>query len=185
MIEDTRNEAERLLEDDVESILDTVRDTALELLESLPEHPERIRVGVGDVTVDLDWRLPAAPRTASPSHAPTPTDARPVETAAQPVNPPAGQPQDPTAQEDVLTLHYFCAPSVGTFYSAPEPGASPFVVTGAIVSTGQQVAIIELMKLMLPVEADRPGRVIEVLAEDGQSVEFGDRLIALEPSGIG
>ncbi len=73
------------------------------------------------------------------------------------------------------------APLVGTFYRAPEPGALPFVEVGDIVQAGQQVAIVEAMKLMNAVVADRAGRVSEVLVDDGQSVEFDQLLILLTP----
>jgi acetyl-CoA carboxylase biotin carboxyl carrier protein len=71
---------------------------------------------------------------------------------------------------------------VGTFYSAPEPGAEPFVTVGDEVRAGQQIAILEVMKLMTPVGADRAGRVAEVLVPDGTSVEYGTGLIALDTS---
>ena len=73
------------------------------------------------------------------------------------------------------------APSVGVFYRAPEPGAPPFVGEGDTVRPGQQVAIVEAMKLMLPVEADRAGRVVEVLKRDGEPVEYGEVLFVLAP----
>ncbi|TDC72092.1 hypothetical protein E1200_00260 [Actinomadura sp. GC306] len=71
---------------------------------------------------------------------------------------------------------------VGTFYSAPEPGAEPFVAVGDEVRAGQQIAILEVMKLMTPVAADRAGRVVEVLVPDGTPVEFGTGLIAVDTS---
>ncbi|MCT2586371.1 hypothetical protein JT362_24935 [Actinophytocola sp. S1-96] len=71
------------------------------------------------------------------------------------------------------------AATVGTFYRAPAPGAPPFVSEGDEVSPGQQVAIIEAMKLMLPVEAERGGRVAEVLVADGEGVEYGQPLFRL------
>ena len=52
-------------------------------------------------------------------------------------------------------LHYVCAAIVGTFYRGPEPGAAPFVSEGDMVRPGQQIAILEAMKMMMPVEADR------------------------------
>lgn len=73
------------------------------------------------------------------------------------------------------------APLVGTFYRAPKPGAPPFVEVGDIVQVGQQVAIVEAMKLMNTVVADRAGRVSEVLVDDGQPVEFDQLLILLTP----
>jgi acetyl-CoA carboxylase biotin carboxyl carrier protein len=65
------------------------------------------------------------------------------------------------------------------FYRCPEPGADPFVREGDVVTTGQQIAIIEAMKLMLPVEAERAGRIVEVLKGDGEPVEYGEPLFAL------
>jgi acetyl-CoA carboxylase biotin carboxyl carrier protein len=76
---------------------------------------------------------------------------------------------------------YICAPSVGTFYRAPEPGAKLFVADGDLVRPGQQVAIVEAMKLMLPVDADEAGRVRRVLKQDGEPVEYGEPLIELIP----
>jgi len=71
------------------------------------------------------------------------------------------------------------APLVGTFYRAAQPGGKPFVKVGDHVEPGQQVAIVEAMKLMNPVEADRPGCVAEFLLPDGTAVEYGQALIAI------
>jgi len=78
--------------------------------------------------------------------------------------------------------HFVCAPAVGTFYHASDPGQPPFVVPGALVEAGQQVGIVESMKLMLPVEADRAGRLVTLLVADGQPVEYGQRLVELGPA---
>jgi acetyl-CoA carboxylase biotin carboxyl carrier protein len=172
-------EEQRRPDTDVHAVLDAVRQAALDLLRSLPDRPERLRLAVAEVTVDLDWRVSAVPGyTAS---GPTP-----VAGGAQGEPPGDGQartPLDRPADDRPQVLHYVCAPSVGTFYRAPEPGGAPFVTEGGTVKDGQQVAIVEAMKLMLPVEADRAGRVVEVLVEDGQGVEYGDRLLALAPLG--
>ena len=79
----------------------------------------------------------------------------------------------------------FCvlAPSVGTFYHAPEPGAATFVQVGEELETGRQVGILEVMKLMTPVVVDRPGRVVEFLVPDETPVEYGQPLIACAPPG--
>jgi len=69
---------------------------------------------------------------------------------------------------------------VGVFYRAPQPGAAPFVTEGDYITLGQQVAIIEAMKLMIPVEADRTGRITSVLVPDGESVEYGQPLFAVD-----
>jgi len=76
------------------------------------------------------------------------------------------------------------APAVGVFYAAPEPGAAPFVRAGDVVIVGQQVAIVETMKLMIPVEADRVGRVAEVLKQNGEAVEYAEPLFTLAPEGV-
>ncbi|WP_230687215.1 acetyl-CoA carboxylase biotin carboxyl carrier protein [Catellatospora vulcania] len=75
-----------------------------------------------------------------------------------------------------------CAGTVGTFYRAAEPGTAPFVAEGDHVRRGQQVAIIEVMKLMIPVEAERDGQIVAVHVTDGTSVEYGDRLLTLAPA---
>jgi acetyl-CoA carboxylase biotin carboxyl carrier protein len=69
---------------------------------------------------------------------------------------------------------------VGTVYIAPEPGAPPFVRVGDVVKKGQTLLIIEAMKTMNPVTADRDGRVARVLVEDGAPTEYGEVLVILE-----
>jgi acetyl-CoA carboxylase biotin carboxyl carrier protein len=76
--------------------------------------------------------------------------------------------------------HPIKAPLVGTFYRAPQPGAPPFVNEGDTVDEGQVVAIVEAMKLMNQVAADRAGKVAEILAEEGAWVEFEQVLMYLE-----
>jgi acetyl-CoA carboxylase biotin carboxyl carrier protein len=73
------------------------------------------------------------------------------------------------------------APLVGTFYRAGEPGARPFVEVGDVIQAGQQIAIVEAMKLMNAVESDQAGRVAEILVADAESVEYAQPLILLEP----
>jgi acetyl-CoA carboxylase biotin carboxyl carrier protein len=71
------------------------------------------------------------------------------------------------------------APLVGTYYAAPQPGATPFVEVGDRVEIGQTVAIVEAMKLMNHVVAERSGWVVEVVVADGEPVEFGQPLMRL------
>jgi acetyl-CoA carboxylase biotin carboxyl carrier protein len=78
-------------------------------------------------------------------------------------------------------LHYVCSPMVGTFYRASEPGGKPFIEVDDAVEPGQQVGIVEAMKLMNRIDADRAGRVVEVLVSNGTPVEYGDLLVALAP----
>ncbi|MET8976870.1 biotin/lipoyl-containing protein [Streptomyces sp. NPDC004539] len=142
-------------------LLERVRDAVVVLLAGLPGTPARLRVRVWDVEMELDWAVPVP---GGPSGA----GAGPA-AAPEAVRPPAGA--------------GVTSSSVGTFYRRPEPGAEPFVRVGDRVRAGQQLAIVEVMKLMIPVEADRDGVVTEVLAEDGQSVEYGQLLFALGPVG--
>ena len=71
------------------------------------------------------------------------------------------------------------APMIGTFYSAPAPGDSPFVQVGDEIEVGQVIGIIEAMKIMNEIIADRSGIVVEVLAESAQAVEYGSPLVRL------
>jgi acetyl-CoA carboxylase biotin carboxyl carrier protein len=107
------------------------------------------------------YPMVAAP-PAAPAAAPAPAAAAPAPTAAQ-------------HKGDVVK-----SPMVGTAYLQPNPGADSFVRPGAQVSAGQTLLIIEAMKTMNPVPAPRAGRVVEILVEDGQPVEFGQALVVIE-----
>lgn len=72
------------------------------------------------------------------------------------------------------------SPMVGTYYSAPSPGAKPFVNIGSTVSAGQVVCIIEAMKLMNEIEAEVSGKVTKICVQDGQAVEYGQVLMYIE-----
>jgi acetyl-CoA carboxylase biotin carboxyl carrier protein len=81
--------------------------------------------------------------------------------------------------EELYTLK---SPIVGTFYEAPAPGSDPFVKVGDKVKAGQVLCIIEAMKLMNEIEADRAGEVVRRLVENGQPVEYGQGLFAIRPA---
>lgn len=72
------------------------------------------------------------------------------------------------------------SPMVGTVYMAAQPGAEAFVKVGDTVTEGQTLLIIEAMKTMNPIPSPRAGKVVELIAEDGQPVEFGEGLLVLE-----
>ena len=72
------------------------------------------------------------------------------------------------------------SPMVGTVYLSPEPGAAPFVTVGSTVEAGQKLFIIEAMKTMNPIVAERSGKVIRILVNDGHPVEFGEPLAIIE-----
>ncbi len=81
----------------------------------------------------------------------------------------------PKASEHVIT-----APMVGTFYASPSPGAKAYVEIGDEVKVGQVLCIIEAMKMMNQIEADRAGRITSIMARNGDPVEFGQPLFVVE-----
>jgi acetyl-CoA carboxylase biotin carboxyl carrier protein len=82
----------------------------------------------------------------------------------------------PAARDENLVT----APMVGTFYASPAPGAKSFVEVGQEVRVGQVLCIIEAMKMMNQIESERAGKVVAVLAKNGEPVEFGQPLFAIE-----
>ncbi len=78
-------------------------------------------------------------------------------------------------------LKAITSPMVGTFYRTPAPDADPFAEVGDVVEVGQTVCIIEAMKLMNEIESDLTGRVVKILVENAQPVEFGQKLFLIEP----
>jgi acetyl-CoA carboxylase biotin carboxyl carrier protein len=77
---------------------------------------------------------------------------------------------------------FVTSPFVGTFYRSPAPDADSFVEVGTVVKQGQPLCIVEAMKLMNEIESDVAGTVLEILVENGQSVEFGQKLFKLRKS---
>ncbi len=82
--------------------------------------------------------------------------------------------------EPKISEHAVTSPMVGTFYRAPSPGAKPFVDIGQHVEVGDILCIIEAMKMLNQIEADKAGVIAAVLAENGQPVEFGQSLFIIE-----
>ncbi|MBV9160936.1 MAG: acetyl-CoA carboxylase biotin carboxyl carrier protein subunit [Pseudonocardiales bacterium] len=142
--------------EELDKLLGRVRHHAVLFVSELPHPPQALRVRAGEVSLDVEW---AQEHGTAPALLP-----------AAPVTEPVTEP-DPE-------VRYLISPAVGVFYRAPEPGTAPFVSEGDTVAAGQQVGIIEAMKLMIPLAADQAGRVVEVLKQDGESVEYGERLFA-------
>jgi acetyl-CoA carboxylase biotin carboxyl carrier protein len=141
----------------VEQSLESLCNQARVLATGLPGALVKLTVMAGPNRVEMEWQ---------------PTAAVPVATAIQ-----QAEPEVTTAAENVIV-----APLVGTFYRSPEPDAAPFVAEGDLVEAGQQVAIVEAMKILNAVQAERAGRVAKILVDNGEMVEFGQPLIALEPA---
>jgi acetyl-CoA carboxylase biotin carboxyl carrier protein len=98
--------------------------------------------------------------------------------------PPAAAESAPAAPPPSTTDHLkaITSPMVGTFYRAPAPDADAFVEAGDQIEVGQTVCIVEAMKLMNEIEAEFRGRVVKVLVENAQPVEFGQKLFLVEPA---
>lgn len=79
-----------------------------------------------------------------------------------------------------VTGHTVTSPMVGTFYEAPSPGSAPFVEIGKSVKEGDTLCIIEAMKMLNQIEADKSGVIKQMVAENGQPVEFGQPLFIIE-----
>jgi acetyl-CoA carboxylase biotin carboxyl carrier protein len=84
-------------------------------------------------------------------------------------------PPKPKPNEHVIT-----APMVGTYYASPSPAAKPFVEIGDEIKVGQVLCIIEAMKMMNQIEADKAGRIASIMARNGDPVEFGQPLFVIE-----
>jgi acetyl-CoA carboxylase biotin carboxyl carrier protein len=93
---------------------------------------------------------------------------------------PAADSSDAGSDSGVPAGHQVTSPMVGTFYRAPSPGAKPFVEVGQSVKVGDTLCIIEAMKMMNQIEADKSGTVKAVLADNGDPIEFGQTLFVIE-----
>jgi acetyl-CoA carboxylase biotin carboxyl carrier protein len=148
-----------------EQVLETVVNQARVLAGGLPGALSRLTVTIGAHRVDIEWQAPTAVAHAAPL-------------AAAVVLPEVAVVAEPSIGDAVT------APLVGTFYLAPEPGAAPFVSVGDVVEAGQQLAIIEAMKIMNRIDAERAGKVVKILVGDGEMVEFGQELIFIDPDDL-
>lgn len=92
----------------------------------------------------------------------------------------AGPPAAVPAQAETTKYHEVKSPIVGTFYRSPAPDAEPFVQVGSTVSTGSVLCIVEAMKLMNEIESDIAGKIVKVLVENGQPVEYDQTLFLIE-----
>jgi acetyl-CoA carboxylase biotin carboxyl carrier protein len=145
----------------VASTLALIRESAMQVVSAFPRPPSTLRVSAGDVTLELGWPAGVAP------------DAQVRDETPGPVS---------TEADQAAAAFYIRAPAVGVFHRSPEPGAPPFVAVGDTVSAGQQVAIVEIMKLFMPVLADVSARIDAVHPSDGTAVEHDEPLFSVTPS---
>jgi acetyl-CoA carboxylase biotin carboxyl carrier protein len=109
-------------------------------------------------------------------HAPPP----PVASAAIPGLPGAAPAPAAPASPEMPAGHTVKSPMVGTFYRAAAPGAKSFVEVGSQVKEGDTICIIEAMKILNEIEADKGGTITQILCENGQAVEYGQPLFVIE-----
>ena len=124
---------------------------------------------------DLKIRVAKTAAPAAVQYAPAPAA---YAAAPAPAAPPVAGEAAPAAVErkgDVVK-----SPMVGTVYLQPQPDAAPFVKVGDTVTAGQTLLIVEAMKTMNPIPAPRGGKIVEIIVQDAQPVEFGEPLIVIE-----
>jgi len=100
--------------------------------------------------------------------------------AAVPSGPVPSAPHSQAAMETPADSIDVTSPFVGTFYRAPSPDAPAFVEVGSVVKPGQAICIIEAMKLMNEIEAEFSGTIVEIFAQNGKPVEFGQKLFRIK-----
>ena len=150
----------------LKTLIDLVSESNISELE-ITEADGKVRI----VKADPNGAAPVY-MTAAPAPVAAPAPAQPAVSAA----PAAVAETAPAA----ATGHTVKSPMVGTFYGAASPGAKAFVEVGTVVKEGQPICIIEAMKIMNEIEADKSGTVTQVLCSNGQAVEFGQPLFIIE-----
>jgi acetyl-CoA carboxylase biotin carboxyl carrier protein len=149
---------------ELEKIIKIVEKSEIAELE-WEKNKERIRIrkdfGPATQMVTYSAASPHSPAPAAAAAAPAPSPAAPAKVEAK--------------GKEVLS------PFVGTFYSSPSPTAAKYVDVGSRVKKGDVLCIIEAMKIMNEIEAEFPGKVVSVLAKDGQPVQYGQPLYQIEP----
>ena len=147
----------------LKTLIDLVSESNISELE-ITEADGKVRIVKADPA--------AAVQTQYVQAAPLPVAAAPLAAAA-----PAA-PAEPAVQAE--TGHPVKSPMVGTFYRSANPGSKPFAEVGDAIKEGQPICIIEAMKIMNEIEADKSGTIKRILCENGQAVEFGQPLFIIE-----
>ena len=142
----------------LKTLIDLVSDSNVSELE-ITEAEGKVRIVKG---------APAAHYAPAPSHA-----------ALAPVQPtPASV--APEAAPPVSTEHVVKSPMVGTFYRSASPGAKAFVELGDTIKEGETICIVEAMKILNEIEADKSGTVLKIMCVNGQAVEYGQPLFVID-----
>ena len=150
----------------LKTLIDLVSESNVSELE-ITEAEGKVRiVKGGQAVVQM-----AAPAVAA---APVPAPAAALAAAAQ------AAPATAAAAPQAPAGHVVKSPMVGTFYRASAPGAKPFVEVGQAIKEGDTICIIEAMKILNEIEADKSGTITQILCENGQAVEYGQPLFVIE-----
>ena len=143
----------------------------IELLEESDVAEIEIHEGEESVRISRASSItPTVVATPMTANAPPPAATAAAPTGAGDAG--AAKPEEPEG-------HLIRSPMVGTFYRAPSPGAKPFVTEGQAVTTGETLCIIEAMKILNQIESDKSGKVLEILVENGQPVEYNQPLFVI------
>ncbi|KAA0873847.1 acetyl-CoA carboxylase biotin carboxyl carrier protein [Nitrincola tapanii] len=140
----------------------------IELLEESNINEIEIKEGEESVRISRGSSV-AAPVYAQPTVMSAPAPSAPAPVAATSTEAPA----------EVMRGHQVRSPMVGTFYSAPSPSSAPFIAVGKSVKVGDVICIVEAMKMMNQIEADKAGVIEAILVEDGQPVEYDQPLVTI------
>ncbi len=147
----------------LKTLIDLVSESNVSELE-ITEAEGKVRIVKGGGAVVQQMAAPVM--VAAPAPAAAVTAAAPAAAAPAAAEAPAG--------------HLVKSPMVGTFYRSSSPGAKPFVEIGSQVKQGDTICIIEAMKILNEIEADKTGTVTQILGENGQAVEYGQPLFTIE-----
>ena len=150
----------------IKKLIELVEESGIMELE-ISEGEESVRISRGSAAPSsVQYNIPAAaPVAVAPA---VPTAPAPASTATV----------EPAKQE--IAGHLIRSPMVGTFYRSPSPDAKAFVEVGQSVKVGDTLCIVEAMKMMNRIEADKAGVVKSILIDDGHAVEFDEPLIVIE-----
>ncbi|WP_448553671.1 acetyl-CoA carboxylase biotin carboxyl carrier protein [Thalassotalea montiporae] len=152
----------------IKKLIELVEESGINEIE-ISEGEESIRINKGGTMV-------AAPvMQAAPMAAPAP-----VAPAAAPAAAPATAPAEAASAPAALSGHIVRSPMVGTFYASPSPDAPSFVEVGQHVNAGDTLCIVEAMKMMNQIEADKSGVIKEILAQNEDAIEFDQPLFIIE-----
>jgi acetyl-CoA carboxylase biotin carboxyl carrier protein len=158
--------------DEINRVLEMMREHELSEFE-LEREGFKIRIKKGTPpSAAVPFVVPAVPQAVPAPQQPPQGPPPPLEAVPAPAAPPS----------DEVDFAIVKSPIVGTFFRAAEPGAAAFVDVGTIVKKGQVLCIIEAMKLMNEIDSEYDGEVVKIYIENGQPVQYGERLFAIKPN---